>query len=187
MTVVGYARVSTDEQTVAQQRRALEAAGCQRIFQDEGISGSATRRPGLDAALAAVGEGDVLVVWKLDRLGRSLPHLIEIVTGLGERGVAFRSLTEQIDTTTAGGRLVFHVMGALADFERDLISERTRAGMDAAKARGARVGRKPSLTSGQLQHIRRLREQGETLGSLARSFGVSRTTVWRHLASHRPT
>jgi DNA invertase Pin-like site-specific DNA recombinase len=128
--------VSTEEQNLDLQRRSLKAGGCALVFADCGMSGVARSRPQLDKALAGLKQGDVLVVWKLDRLGRSLPHLIEVVQTLGERGVGFQSMSEAIDTTTAGGRLVFHIMGALAEFERSLIAERTRAGMAAAKARG---------------------------------------------------
>ena len=125
--LVGYARVSTQDQTLAPQRDALAAAGCERVFTDT-ASGAQAGRPGLAEALDFLRPGDVLVVWRLDRLGRSLKHLIEVTTGLAERGIGFRSLTEQIDTTTPGGKLVLHVFGALAEFERELIRERTRAG-----------------------------------------------------------
>jgi len=176
---VGYARVSTEEQNLDLQRRALEASGCELVFEDHGVSGAARQRPKLDKALGALKSGDVLVVWKLDRLGRSLSHLIDVVQTLGERGVGFRSLSESIDTTTAGGRLVFHIMGALAEFERSLISERTRAGMAAAKQRGARVGRRPALTRAQAEHARALLAQGESPSAVARSFKVSRSTLYR--------
>jgi len=139
--LIGYARVSTEDQNLGLQLDALAHAGCERIYQDEGISGAATDRRALNDALAALAPGDVLVTWKLDRLGRSLAHLISITTRLEAEGIGFRSLSEAIDTTTASGRLLFHVMGALAEFERALISERTRAGMAAAKARGQHLGR----------------------------------------------
>lgn len=138
---IGYARVSTQEQTLNLQRDALRVAGCETIFDDQGVSGAKANRPGLDAAFAALQPGDVLVVWKLDRLGRSLRHLIDTLRDLSDRGIGFYSIQDAIDTTTAGGRLYFHIMGALAEFERDLISERTKAGMAAAKARGVHVGR----------------------------------------------
>jgi DNA invertase Pin-like site-specific DNA recombinase len=138
--LIGYARVSTDEQDAALQLDALINAGCGAVFQDK-ASGASACRPALDDALKHLKPGDTLVAWRLDRLGRSLQHLIAIVTTLEERRVGFRSLTEAIDTNTAGGRLLFHVMGALAEFERSLIAERTRAGMAAAKARGRHVGR----------------------------------------------
>ncbi len=140
MALIGYARVSTDEQSPALQFDALASAGCERIFTDS-ASGAIASRPALDEAISALSPEDTLIVWKLDRLGRSLSHLIGLVSLLEKRGVAFRSLSEAIDTTTASGRLLFHVMGALAEFERALISERTRAGMAAARARGAVIGR----------------------------------------------
>lgn len=178
---IGYARVSTEEQSLDLQRQALTAAGCEQIFEDHGVSGAARRRPGLDQALKIVGAGDVLVVWRLDRLGRSLPHLIEVIQDLGDRQGGFQSLTESIDTTTAGGRLVFHMMGALAEFERSLISERTRAGMKAVKARGGSVGRPKSLTGAQIAHARELLANGDSAASVARLFGVSRPTIYRAL------
>ena len=159
MAAVGYARVSTNEQNLAMQLDALAKAGCARRFEDT-ASGAKADRPGLKAALDFVREGDVLIVWKLDRLGRSLPHLIETVSRLEARGVGFRSLTESIDTTTPGGRLIFHVFGALAQFERDLIRERTRAGLDAAAARGRQGGRKPVVTGDKLRRARALVAQG---------------------------
>src|SRR5712692_7195169 len=139
--LIGYARVSTQDQTLNLQKDALEKIGCSTIFTDT-ISGATTERKGLDAALAYVREGDTLVVWRLDRLGRTLKHLIETVTDLSKRHIGFQSLTENIDTTTSGGKLIFHIFGALAEFERDLIRERTQAGLLAARARG-RVGGRP--------------------------------------------
>lgn len=139
--MVGYARVSTEEQNLDLQVDALTRAGCERIFQDRGVSGALASRPALDKAIERLQPGDTLVTWKLDRLGRSLSHLIHVVTSLEGKGVAFRSLSEAIDTGTASGRLLFHVMGALAEFERSLISERTKAGMAAARARGKVLGR----------------------------------------------
>jgi len=182
---VGYARVSTDEQNLDLQRRALKAAGCARIFADQGVSGAARKRPGLDKALESLSNGDVLVVWRLDRLGRSLPHLIEIVQALGGRGVEFQSVSEAIDTTSAGGRLVFHIMGALAEFERSLISDRTRAGMAAAKARGQVVGRPRKLTRKQIEHARKLiASEDGTVTAIARILRVSRSTLYRSLNGH---
>src|SRR5215470_16213287 len=133
--LVGYARVSTQEQTLALQQDALQKTGCERIFTDT-ASGTKTDRPGLDDALHFVCTGDTLIVWRLDRLGRSLKHLIETISRLQEQGIGFRSVQESIDTTTSGGKLIFHVFGALAEFERDLIRERTLAGLAAARARG---------------------------------------------------
>ena len=142
--LVGYARVSTHEQNLSLQVDALTQAGCEKIFEDK-ISGIKAERPGLNAALEFVRKGDTLVVWRLDRLGRSLKHLIETVADLEGRGIGLRSLQEAIDTTTAGGRLVFQIFGALAEFERNLIRERTLAGLQAARARGRKGGRPKAL------------------------------------------
>lgn len=179
---IGYARVSTDEQNLDLQRQALEAAGCDAVYEDQGVSGAAAERQGLAEALAKVGPGDVLVVWKLDRLGRSLAHLIHVIDGLGKAGAGFVSLSESIDTTTAGGRLIFHMMGALAEFERSLIGERTSAGMQAAKRRGKHVGRPRALTAHQIAHARTLIEAGqETRAGVAELFGVDVATLRRAL------
>lgn len=177
---IGYARVSTTDQNTDLQLQALKGAGCEQIFEDQ-VSGSVTNRPGLDKALALVGKGDVLIVWRLDRLGRSLPHLIEIIEALGASGAGFRSLTESIDTTTAGGRLVFHMMGALAEFERSLIQERTKAGLQAAKNRGVVGGRPRALSQAKIAHARKLIEAGESPASVAKSLGVGRSTLYRAL------
>ena len=180
--LVGYARVSTDEQNLDLQRNALADAGCAEIVEDAGVSGAVKERPGLTRALAMCGPGDVLVVWRLDRLGRSLGHLIETVTELGEGGVGFRSLTEAIDTTTAGGRLTFHLFGALAEFERELIGERTRAGLKAARKRGVRLGRPRRLDHYQVRHAAELIERGEkTVAGAAALLGVGRNTLGRAL------
>jgi DNA invertase Pin-like site-specific DNA recombinase len=182
MAAVGYARVSTTEQDAALQRDALEAAGCERIFEDK-ASGAKTERPQLAAALEYLREGDTLVVWRLDRLGRSLPHLIETVNGLAERGIQFRSLHDSIDTSNASGRLIFHIMGALAEFERDLIRERTRAGLAAARARGRKGGRKSVMTAHKLATAKQLAEAGDmTMAEVADTVGVSRATLYRHLS-----
>lgn len=178
--LLGYARVSTDEQNLDLQLRALKAVGCERILDDR-VSGAAKRRPGLDQALDALGQGDILVVWRLDRLGRSLQHLIEVIGEIGDKGAGFRSLSDRIDTTTAGGRLYFHMMGALAEFERDLIRERTRAGMSAARARGEHLGRKPALSPAQIDHARLLVDRGESPSAVARSLKVGRSTLYRAL------
>src|SRR5256884_1068439 len=143
--LIGYARVSTSDQTLNLQKDALEKIGCTKIFTDI-ISGSTTERKGLDDTLAYVREGDTLVVWRLDRLGRSLKHLIETITELNNRKIGFKSLTENIDTTTSGGKLIFHIFGALAEFERDIIRERTLAGLQAARARGRKGGRPKAKT-----------------------------------------
>lgn len=179
---IGYARVSTDDQNLDLQLHALKAAGCESIFEDHGLSGAAIDRPGLADALAAAREGDVLVVWKLDRLGRSLPHLVEVINGLRTSGVGFRSLQEQIDTTSAGGRFYFHMLAALAEFERELISERTRAGMESARRRGKHIGRPRKLTPDQLDQARAMVESGcETRAKIAAMFGVNVATLRRAL------
>ena len=188
--MIGYARVSTDEQNPALQFDALQRAGCQRVFTDC-ASGARTTRPSLDQTLGVLKEGDTLVVWKLDRLGRSLSHLIALISHLEARGIAFRSLSEAIDTGTAGGRLLFHVMGALAEFERALISERTRAGMAAARSRGTALGRPRKLSSHQIAHARRsLARERQTAREIAAGFLVSRSTlrraVIRSLKQKRP-
>lgn len=143
---IGYARVSTSDQTLDLQEDALKKAGCERIFTDK-ASGAKTERPGLEQAVRFVRPGDILVVWKLDRLGRSLRHLIDVVGELSTREIGFQSLTEALDTTTPGGRLLFHIMGALAQFERDIIRERTMAGLAAGRARG-RLGGRPVFSVG---------------------------------------
>lgn len=176
----GYARVSTTDQDLALQWDALTAAGCERIFTDT-MTGTSTERPGLSQALATLKAGDTLIVWKLDRLGRSLSHLVSLIADLGDRGVSFRSLSDPIDTTSAGGRLVMHIMGALAEFERSLIVERTQAGLQAAKRRGRKLGRPGKLTAAQVTHARALLASGENGRTVARSFGVARSTLYEAL------
>ncbi len=179
---IGYARVSTDEQNLDLQIDALNAAGCEKIFMDEGISGITKERKGLSEALSALEEGsNTLVVWKLDRLGRSLGFLCELIERLKGQGAGFQSLTDGIDTTTTGGKLVFHIMGALAEFERDLIRERTKAGMKAAKNRGKHVGRPKALSKGQIQHIPELLNRGKTQREVAELFDVSANTISREV------
>jgi DNA invertase Pin-like site-specific DNA recombinase len=180
---IGYARVSTNDQTLALQQDALKAAGCEKIFTDQGISGAATTRPGLDQALKALHAGDTLVVWKLDRLGRSLSHLVQIMADFKEREIGFESVTEKIDTASSTGRLVLHIAAVFSEFERSLITERTRAGIAAAKRRGVKLGRKPTLTPAQIAHARSLVESGESPRAVARTFRVGRTTLWRFLKS----
>ena len=143
---IGYARVSTEDQKIDLQTVALKRAECHKVFTDHGISGRTLSRPGLDAAMSHLKRGDTLIVWRLDRLGRSLIGLVQLIDELGRRGVEFVSRAESIDTSSSGGRLVFHMMAALSEFERSLISERTRAGMDAARRKGRHMGRPPSLT-----------------------------------------
>lgn len=179
---IGYARVSTDGQEIALQLDALRAAGCDRIFEDQ-ASGAKADRPGLIEALAYAREGDALVIWKLDRLGRSLPHLIETVSQLEKRGVGLQSLTEAIDTTTPGGRLIFHVFGALGQFERDLIRERTRAGLVAAAARGRRGGRKPVVTADKLERAKALLAKGLTVREAAIRLKVGKTALYAALGT----
>ncbi len=179
---VGYARVSTLGQHLSLQLDALAAAGCEKVFEDR-ASGAHADRAGLQAALDYVRDGEVLVVWKLDRLGRSLPHLIETVTALAKRGVGFRSLTEAIDTTTSGGRLVFHIFGALGQFERDLIQERTRAGLAAAAARGRKGGRKPAVTEDKLRRAREHIANGLTVREAAMRVKVGKTAFYEALTA----
>lgn len=183
--LVGYMRVSTDgdRQVLDLQRDALIAAGVdeRHLFEDR-VSGSRTDRAGLAKALAFARTGDCLVVWKLDRLGRSLPHLLTTVTGLKERGIAFRSLTEQMDTTTPQGELLFHVFGALAQFERSLTQERVRAGLAAARRRGRRGGRPTVIDAEKLATITGALDAGATKATVCRSFGIKRSTLIDSLA-----
>ncbi len=181
--LVGYARVSTTEQSPELQRDALEGAGCKEVFWESG-SGAKADRPGLKKALDYMREGDVLVVWKLDRLGRSLKDLIEIVNALQQRGIGFKSLTEQVDTTTSGGRLVFHIFGALAEFEREVIRERTQAGLAAARARGRRGGRPRVMDEGKVRAAKAMLKDPETsIGEVCQTLGVSRATLYRYVGS----
>ena len=151
---IGYARVSPEEQNLDMQLHALEAIGCERIYEDRGISGAVSERPGLESALTTLRKGDVLVVWRLDRVGRSLHHLIEIVTSLKEQGIGFLSVQEQINTTSSGGRFYLHTLAALAEFEREMIRERTKAGMAAAKRRGVKLGRPKKLSEADIADAR---------------------------------
>lgn len=181
---IGYARVSTEEQCLALQEDALTRAGCDLIFSDHGISGTNFCRPGLDRALQHLGRGDTLVVWRLDRLGRSLTKLVDMIDLLGQRDIHFESLTESINTQSPSGTLIFHIIAALAQFERALISERTRAGLAAAKNRGVRVGRPRSLTEYQAsQAIRLLSEH--SIAAVAKEFGVHPQTLRRLWAIHK--
>ena len=181
MTLIGYARVSTIEQDLALQLDALRAAGTTRIFEDRGVSGARTERPGLNAALSFLRDGDTLVVWKLDRLGRSMTHLLQTVSELEGRGVGFRSLTENIDTTTPTGRLVFHIFGALGQFERDLIRERTNAGLAAAAARGRKGGRPAAATPERLARARQLIASGLTVREAAARVKVGKSALYAAL------
>ena len=182
--LIGYARISTHEQTLDLQQDALKGAGCGRIFTDT-ASGAQTERKGLQEAFHYLREGDVLVVWRLDRLGRSLKHLIEAITALEKRSIGFKSLSESIDTTTSGGKLVFHVFGALAEFERDLIRERTKAGLAAARARG-RMGGRPKASSlntdKKVTLVQALYEdKNNSITDICTTVGVSRSTLYRYL------
>src|SRR5216683_4730930 len=179
--LIGYARVSTQDQTINLQKDALEKIGCSKIFTDT-ISGSTTERKGLDEALAYVREGDSLVVWKLDRLGRSLKHLIETITNLNNRKIGFKSITENIDTTTSGGKLVFHIFGALAEFERDIIRERTQAGLSAARARG-RLGGRPKIMDEKkiAMAISLIKDRRHSIKDICRTLKVSKATLYRYV------
>ncbi|PHP64953.1 DNA resolvase [Zhengella mangrovi] len=177
---IGYVRVSDDQQLETLQIDALLAAGCEVIYSDHGVSGSAVMRKGLDAVLAELSAGDTFMVWKIDRLGRSTIHLLLLLDGLRQRGVGFVSLTQGIDTTTAVGRMVYGQLAVFAEFEREQIRERTRAGMAAAKRRGKHVGRPPLLTIGQVDAaVSRLNAQENTITGMARDYGVAPLTLSR--------
>ena len=178
---IGYARISTDEQTLALQEDALSKAGCRKVYRDV-ASGVNAERPGLAQAREQFREGDTLVVWRLDRLGRSLQHLIETLTALDKQGIGFKSLTESIDTTTPGGKLIFHIFGALAEFERDLIRERTNAGLAAARGR---TGCRPKAFAdpAKLRMARTLfADTSRSIPSICKTLGVSQSTLYRWLA-----
>lgn len=178
----GYARVSTDDQNTAMQLTALKKAGCKTIFKDEGLSGATAKRPALIRCLKKLEAGDTLIVWKLDRLGRSLRDLISMLDDLKQRNVKFQSLTEAIDTATPTGRAMWQMIGVLAELERSLIVERTQAGMKEARRRGVTFGRKKKLTSAQIEKARKLIEAGERVEDVARLWNVGRTTLYRALA-----
>jgi DNA invertase Pin-like site-specific DNA recombinase len=179
--LIGYARVSTADQKLDRQLDALREAGCERVFEDV-ASGATAERPGLERMLDTLREGDVVVIMKLSRLGRSLRHLVELVDDFRERGVGFRSLTEGFDTTTAGGRFVFSVMAAMAEFEREIIVERTRSGLAAARARGRVGGRKPKMTPRTVRMAAALMaDRSSTVGEIAEELGVSRRTLYRYV------
>ncbi len=181
----GYARISTADQNLSLQEDALKTEGCQRIYKDI-ASGARTARPGLEEALAYLREGDLLVVWKLDRLGRSVPHLIDTIQTLNQQGIGFKSLQENIDTTTSGGKLIFHIFSALAEFERDLIQERTRAGLKAARARGRLGGRPPLLQEHQVKKmLGRYDEQKITVAEICKIYGISRPSFYNYLKKRK--
>lgn len=188
--LIGYARVSTQDQTLNLQKDALEKIGCNKIFTDT-ASGATTERQGLDEAIAYVREGDTLVVWKLDRLGRSLKHLIETITNLNNRKIGFKSLTENIDTTTSGGKLIFHIFGALAEFERDIIRERTKAGLQAARARGRKGGRPKAKTLNTSKKIAIAQalynDKTNSIDDICKTLNVSRATLYRYIKTGQKT
>ena len=179
--LIGYARVSTVEQNLDLQSDALNAAGCERLFTDT-ASGAKAERPGLKEALKECRKGDTLVVWKLDRLGRSLPHLVETVRNLVAQGVGFKSLQESIDTTTSGGKLIFHIFASLAEFERDLIRERTNAGLSAARARGRNGGRPKGVDEKKRKAALALcRDTSRSVKEICEILGVSRNTYYKYI------
>lgn len=179
--LIGYARVSTQDQNLDAQKDALDAAGCEQVFEEK-ITGKQKERPELSICIKTLRKGDVLVVWKLDRLARSLKDLVEIISELDDREVGFKSLTESIDTTSAGGKLIFHIFGALAEFEHNLIRERTLAGLAAARARGRKGGRKPALSSSDVKKAAAmLKDPLITKTEVAEHFAVSRLTLNKSL------
>jgi DNA invertase Pin-like site-specific DNA recombinase len=183
--LIGYARVSTQDQNPELQLDALQAAGCEKIFVEK-ASGAQRERPELKAALAYMRAGDTLVVWKLDRLARSLKQLIETIEGMEEREIGFRSVTEAIDTTTSGGRLTFHIFAALAEFERSIIRERTRSGLESARKRGRLGGRPPALSPQDLQAAKALLSNPKiTVEEVAKRLNVAPSTLYRHLPGGR--
>lgn len=178
--LIGYARVSTQDQSLELQRQALTKAGCQKIFEDH-TSGIQLERAGLAKLREILREGDVLVVWKLDRLGRSVKQLVDLTAELHQQGIEFKSLTDSIDTSTPSGRFFFHVMASLAEMERELIVERTRAGLEVARQLGRRGGRKPKMTSSKIESAKKLLASGVPHKDVASNLGVSVPTLYRWL------
>ena len=177
---IGYARVSSQDQNLDLQNDALKAAGCENIYTDK-MSGAKTNRPGLEEILGFIRKGDTLVVWRLDRLGRSLKHLIQVLNILDERGVYFKSIQESLDTSTPGGKLIFHVFGALAEFERDIIRERTLAGLAAARARGRKGGRPRILSKKQVEMAKKLMNDSNIpIAEICQTLGISKATLYRY-------
>jgi DNA invertase Pin-like site-specific DNA recombinase len=178
---IGYARVSTEDQNLDLQNDALKQAGCDKIIEEK-ASGAKTDRTGLEEALSYLRKGDTLVVWKLDRLGRSLQHLIQVVNQLREKDIYFRSIQESLDTSSSGGKLIFHIFGALAEFERDVIRDRTMAGLAAARARG-RVGGRPKIMTDKKVRLAKtlLADHTNTIDYVCETLGVSRATLYRYL------
>lgn len=181
---IGYARVSTEKQVLDLQLDALNKSGCETIYRDEGISGMSTTRPGLDSCMASLKTGDVLVVYKLDRLGRSLEHLITVVNDLQMAGIGFQSISEGFDTTTPAGKMIFHVIGSLAQFERELIRERVLAGLNAAKARGTKLGRKFSIKPETVAQAVKMYNDGLSFAEIGRDLGMSRASAHRVVRNH---
>ena len=180
--LIGYARVSTDEQQLHLQKDALSKAGCEKMFEDI-ASGAKDDRPGLNQAFDFAREGDTLVVWRLDRLARSLKNLIKIVSQLADKKVGLKSLQESIDTTTTGGKLVFHIFGALAEFERDVIRDRTKAGLEAARARGRKGGRPVKCDATKLDMARQqLKAPNASIKDICKALNISKATLYRHLS-----
>ncbi|WP_329911931.1 recombinase family protein [Serratia quinivorans] len=182
--MIGYARVSTQDQNLDLQTEALTRAGCEKIYEDK-ISGVRSERPGLILTLEMLREGDTLVVWKLDRLGRSVKQLVDMVGELHKKGIQFKSLTDAIDTGTPAGRFFFHVMASLAEMERELIIERTRAGLDVAKRLGRKGGRKPKMTSSKIESAKKLLASGIPPRDVAKDLGVSVPTLYRWLPASK--
>ncbi len=180
--LIGYARVSTLEQSLNLQIDALTKAGCKEVFEDT-ASGSKSDRAGLDKLLKYIRPGDTVVVWKLDRLGRSLKHLIELVQMFNDRGIGFKSLQENIDTTTASGKLFLHIFGALAEFERELIKERTLAGLKAAADRGCKGGRPRAMDEKKIEQARALHRSQIPISEICKTLGVSKGTLYRNLVT----
>lgn len=176
----GYARVSTTDQNASLQQDALRAAGCEKIITEK-VSGTSTKRPKLDKLLSNLEAGDTLIVWRLDRLGRNIDHLRKTILWCGEQDIGFKSLHETIDTTSANGRLIFNVFSAVINFERDLLAERTKAGLEAAKKRGVKLGRRPALSPQQIKHAWQLVANGEPMRTVAETMGVDRSTLFRAL------
>lgn len=184
--LIGYARVSTQDQNLDLQIQALTQAGCQKIFDDK-ISGSRAERPGLAKALEMLREGDTLVVWKLDRLGRSVKNLVDLVGDLYKQGIQFKSLTDAIDTGTTSGRFFFHVMASLAEMERELTVERTRAGLEVARQLGRKGGRKRQMTDSKIESAKKLLSNGVPPRDVAKNLGVSVPTLYRWIPASANT
>jgi DNA invertase Pin-like site-specific DNA recombinase len=183
---IGYARVSTQEQNLDLQKDALKRAGCKKIIEDV-ASGKTENRPGLDHVRELLREGDILVVWRLDRLGRSLKHLIELMTELEQKKIGFQSLQESIDTTSPGGKLIFHMFGALAEFERNLVRDRTKAGLDAARARGRKGGRPKKLSTQQRAlAIDLYNQQKHGVDEICQMLGISKPTLYAYVRGAAP-